>query len=732
MTPFAGGRAPLRRLRPWLLAATAYSALACALLWPLLRSAATTVTQPGDDPLLNSWILWWNLQALPLTDAWWNAPSFYPARGAMAYSETLLGEVPLAAPVLWLTGHPALAHNVAVILSFPLCALAAHALAYQLTGRHTAAALAGLGFGFGAFRANHVGHLQILSYYWAPIALLCLHRALAAPRAARWFAGAAAACVMQVLCNGYALFQLPVLLAAWSLWFPRTWRQRAGAVTSLAVALLALVPLLLGYRAVHRHFGFVRSGEGIRALSNDILALVQVNPSNVLLGGVIPGPQTSWFPGVTVIVLLLVGAAVAFRHRVRLPPASGRFRHVLLGIAAAAAAAAVSVPLAGAWRLGPLTVTHPHKPLSVAIVAAGVWLATSPRARRLWRSRSPVGFYALAAAVFFVLSLGPLPRFAGTPVFYQAPYALLMRLPGYDSIRAPDRMALLGSLGLVLVVALTYVRWADAVRWQRAVWLALCAGLVADGWFGIGVQPVPVPGPAPTAQWRDVGAVVELPFLLENDVPAMYRSIRYGAPSVNGGSGYAPQHYYLLRDELARGNIEVLHGLDVPRAVAVVIARASPEHDREVRVVAAQPGATLAQQTPEWTVYRMPTGAAPPPADGGPLPIARTVPPPAGMADSTVVVELAGEMRLSSVRVHVGVWPVMPRAVAVETSLDGFTWSPGWEGGTPAAIARALLRDPLAVSFVLPLEPRQARFVRLTQRAAEEGRTLRDARATLR
>ena len=718
------------RLRPWLLAAAAYSVIACALLWPLVREAATVVTYPGDDPLLNSWILWWNLQAVPLTDAWWNAPGFYPAAGAMAYSETLLGEVPIAAPVLWLTGNPALAHNVAVILSFPLCALAAHALVFHLTGRHTAAAIAGVGFGFGAFRANHVGHLQILSYYWAPLALLCLHRALGAPHAARWFAGAAAACVMQVLCNGYALFQLPVLLAAWSLWFPRTWRERFGAAGALGVGLIALVPLLLGYRAVHRQFGFVRSGEGMRALSNDIVALFQVNPSNLLLGGIIPGPQTSWFPGVTLTALLAVGAWVAIRRRVQTPPASVPFRHLLLVVAAAAGAAAVSVPLVGAWRLGPLTVTQPHKPLSLALLAGALWLAGSERGRRLWRSRSTVGFYALAAALFFVLSLGPLPRFAGALVFYQAPYALLMRLPGYDSIRAPDRMALLGSLCLVVVAALTYPRWAEALRGRRPLWLAVCAGLVIDGWFGITVQRLPAPGPS--IDRRTVGAVVELPLLLETDVSAMYRAIRYGVPSVNAGSGYAPPHYHLLRDELARGNIEVLQGLDVPQALGVVIPRASPEHDRLARGVADQAGATLVEQTAEWTVYRVPTPAPPRVADSGPLRIVREVPAPAGMEEAVLTVELADETRLSSVRLAVDIWPVIPRAIAVETSRDGLTWSPVWEGRTPVVIARALLRDPLDVSFLLPLDGAPARFVRVSQRAFDSGRTLRSAGVTIR
>ena len=76
--------------------------------------------------------------------------------------------------------NPLLAYNVAVLLSFPLCGIAAYALAFELTGRHDAAWLAGLAFAFSPYRANEFGHLQMLSYFWAPVALLALHRYYAA------------------------------------------------------------------------------------------------------------------------------------------------------------------------------------------------------------------------------------------------------------------------------------------------------------------------------------------------------------------------------------------------------------------------------------------------------------------------------------------------------------------------------------------------------------------------
>ena len=101
---------------------------------------------------------------------------FYPMRDAMALSELLIGLLPITAPIQWVTGNPLLAYNAAFVLSFPLCALAAYGLALDLTGRRDAAFVAGLVFAFSPYRMNELSHIQMLSYYWAPVSLWALHR----------------------------------------------------------------------------------------------------------------------------------------------------------------------------------------------------------------------------------------------------------------------------------------------------------------------------------------------------------------------------------------------------------------------------------------------------------------------------------------------------------------------------------------------------------------------------
>ena len=80
---------------------------------------------------------------MPFTARWWNAPIFSPLAGAFALSETLLGATFLTTPLQWLGVSPVPAYNVLYVLSFPASALASHALALRLTGRHDAALACG-------------------------------------------------------------------------------------------------------------------------------------------------------------------------------------------------------------------------------------------------------------------------------------------------------------------------------------------------------------------------------------------------------------------------------------------------------------------------------------------------------------------------------------------------------------------------------------------------------------
>src|SRR5258708_8117102 len=207
-----------RGARAIALSSLAYTALALAYTWPLLLNLAHGVAHDPSDPIVSAWMLWWTRKALPLTAQWWNAPIFYPAAGALAFSEHLLGLAPVAAPLIALTGNPLLGYNVTLIATYVLSALGAHFLGYMLTRRHDAAAVAAIAYAFAPYRLAQVPHIQVLSSYWIPVCLAALHRYDEEGRP-RWAVLAAAAWLMQALSCGYYMFFLTVLVALWLAWF---------------------------------------------------------------------------------------------------------------------------------------------------------------------------------------------------------------------------------------------------------------------------------------------------------------------------------------------------------------------------------------------------------------------------------------------------------------------------------------------------------------------------------
>ena len=90
----------------------AFAALTLVSGWPLLTRFSAALPSDLGDPALNTWILWWNAHAVPMTDAWWNAPMFAPAPNAFALSESLLALTPLTTPLIRAGASPVAAYNV--------------------------------------------------------------------------------------------------------------------------------------------------------------------------------------------------------------------------------------------------------------------------------------------------------------------------------------------------------------------------------------------------------------------------------------------------------------------------------------------------------------------------------------------------------------------------------------------------------------------------------------------
>jgi len=442
-----------RRIVPWLIAALCYVTFAIIQTWPLVSHLSEVLPNDLGDPVLNTWIIWWDAHAVPFTTRWWNAPIFYPSEGALAFSEVLLGLTPITTPIQWLGGSPVTAYNVAFFLTFPLSALAAHALVYRLTGRHDAGAIAGLVYGFAPFRIAHFPQIQVMTSYWMPLALLGLHEYVRSKKS-RWLILFGVSWLMQALSNGYYLLFFPVLIGLWIAWFllsRATLRTAAAVIATWVVASLPLVPLLWSYRRIHAGFGFTRDAGEIGNFGADVMSLLDASPLLKFWRlDAFHQAEGELFPGFTAALLVLVffGAWLRKSDRTARPP---RVTILLLTASAAMIAVALSAVVFGPWAItiGKTTVVSVKvitKPFSIGLLLLAMAVMTIPRIAAAFHRRSVLMFYVLAMGLMYLLCFGPQPHVLGMPLLVRGPYSLLMQLPGYASIRVPARFAMLAAL----------------------------------------------------------------------------------------------------------------------------------------------------------------------------------------------------------------------------------------------------------------------------------------------
>jgi F5/8 type C domain len=703
------------------------------------------IPHDAGDPLLNTWILWWDATAMPFTSQWWNGPVFWPLQGSLAFSEHLVGLSVVTTPLIWMGAGPSTAYSIAFLLSWPLSALSAHALAYRLTGRHDAGFVAGLIFGFNPYRAAQTPHIQVLASWWMPLALLALHDAFdsAASKRRRAFALAifAVCWLLQVLSNGYLLFYFSVLIALWLGWFAT---RRGNPITGLVavslwtVAAATIAPVLLKYRAVHSYWGLRRSYGEIVGYSADVLSFFTAGElSGLWRFRPVVGPEQELYPGIVALLLVIAWVALAIRQA----PARARQRRLFWALIAIGAAfglvAAVTLAI-GPWSigLGPLAITGGRfrKPLSLAIVSLTGAMLLSRGMAQAFRSRSVLAFNILATAVCWLMCLGPFGRFGGTLFLERPPYFWLIDLPGFNALRVPTRFAMVGALTLAIAAAVGFARFITPRA--RLLAAAILAALIADAW----PRPIPVVGLPQAYRVPDAAkdaAIVELPpgGSVVGDVVAMARGIAHRRPVVNGYSGHFPPPYEVLRVAFQEGDASVIQALPTTAPVCAVIDRRSNAIDL-VPAVEGAGGRHVGADGPfEFYLFEQApphaSGTPPDPGtrvqvaesarrldrrlfDGRPDTIWTTRGPQRGR--ERFAIPLSAPARVSGVVMLLGdkIFDY-PRRLVIETSIDGKTWEPAWDGPTAALAYKAVMDNPKVSRMTFTFPPRLAETIRLRQ-----------------
>jgi F5/8 type C domain len=733
------------------LAAGLYLLLTIALTWPLLLHPGSRVPSDLGDSLLNMFLLAWNAREVPLTPHWWNLPMFFPIPGVLAFSEHLLGLSLIADPVIWVTGNVLLAYNVAFFLSFPLCAIGAHLLTYQITKRHDLALVAGLAYGFAPYRMAQFAHIQVLSSYWMPFALLGLHKFIERPRWS-WLVLFAVSWYFQALACGYYLFYLSVLIGLWLLWFAIgriRWADFGRLTIAWAVTTLAFLPIALGYLKYQRAYGLRRWPDEIQAFSADVASVLK-GSGNLRLWGwlnVVDRPESALFPGVALILVIVLGVVLAWTAAAHGQLRRLRATRLLLAGALLFGIVAATPLWLGPWKLDVfgirlLSVRTAQKPFSVAVLLAVVAFALHPSIRAGWGRRSALAFYTLAAVAMWLFSLGPAPTLMNKPLLYKAPYAWLMLVPGVEGVRVPARFWVLATLCLAVACALALGYIVERLPTLRRPLVAIVAVLVLVEAWPVGLPLIEAPAWRPSS--TSAVSRLELPTGSIQDLIALYRATQHRRPLANGYSGYFAPHYGAQQELLGRRNPAVFRHLASFGELEVIV-----NHDRDGdrfwrSFLSTQPSVQLVSEEKDYTVYRVPQNSERlrvPQFSTAPLSIAGirastaqdrvnrmtdgdliTRWDTAGPQDPTnvVTIDLGAPKQVEGVETLIGGYLAdFPRLLAIDLSEDGVSWSTAWEGETALMTYVAALEMPRTVPLRIPLANRRAQYIRMRQTGAD-------------
>ena len=416
--------------------------LAIVHTWPLATDPARLSRNDNGDTMLNEWTMAWFAHQAPRTPLrLYDANIFYPERLTLAYSEAMIVQSAMGAPLQWLGASAVLAYNLVLLAGFALTGWTMSLVVTRWTGDWIAGLASGILAGFNAHTLTRLPHMQAQHVEFLPLALLALDALLREPRIGRalrlaaWF-------TLQALTSVYLLVFCAFGLAAAALarpesWWGRRFRSVAPQVALAAVvAALALLPFLLPYWRLYQDHGLSRSLADASQFSGSWQDYLST-----------PGRfHYAWwshrfftgnglFPGVVAIALTLIAIVrgVALRDpRARMCLA--------LGVCGVALSFGPSLPgYATLYGLVPLlpAIRAPVRFGYLAIVATAVVAGfglVELRRRLPARYRTPVsGLLLVVVAIEPLAAPLSLRPFNGIPAIYRQlraePHAVVVELP---------------------------------------------------------------------------------------------------------------------------------------------------------------------------------------------------------------------------------------------------------------------------------------------------------------
>jgi hypothetical protein len=311
-----------------------FALMAAAHTWPLAAAPGRWSRVDHGDYSLNAWILAWVVHQAPRDPLHlFDANIFHPEPRTLAFSEHLVPQAIVAAPIIWAGGSAVLACNLVILAGFVLSAWSMAWVITRWTGDWPAGIMAGALLAFNAHTLTRLTHVQALHNEFLPPALLALDALLVG---ATWGAAVRLGVysALHGLTSGYSLVFGVIAIAAGALarirdWIPlpqggvqpsRRWSRLVQLVLAGAVAAIILAPFLWPYWAARQQQGLTRGIEEVTAFSATGVEYVttagRLYMQTPMKWGYLHGERSdTLFPGfiATVLALISVISGVAWR-----------------------------------------------------------------------------------------------------------------------------------------------------------------------------------------------------------------------------------------------------------------------------------------------------------------------------------------------------------------------------------------------------------------------------------
>jgi len=554
-----------------------FLALTLLMTYPLLFNLERGVRDPGD-PLLNSWILAWDVKKIVNLDwkGFFDTNIFFPAKRTLAYSEFLFTQSLFALPFLLISGNPILTHNIVLLLAFITSGFGMYLLASSLTKNTAAGITAGIIYAFSPFMFAHLSHLQVLSAGGIPLAFLFLHRFFSTS-ASRDFFLFALFYILQVLANGYYALYLTVFAGLFIVYHGITRKKYADPSLWLKLGVFILLvtvtvgPFFYQYIRVRAEMGFSRE-IGYSARPVNFLATADINRVYGRLTQFARSPEAELFPGAVAFLLALAGIFLGIKIKKEKRDAGPNsrprrplftLRNFINGLLLIWLGLIITVIIFQGFDLSiggllVIRVHHLRNPLLtfILLLVIRVLLGKPKKTRETRvaiRAEKPVFIYAAMLILAFLFTLGP-----------TGPYYFLYKyFPGFDGLRVTTRFHIFVMFSLAVLAAFGVRAVCERLKGRRKpLFAGLVSLLLLAEYFSVPIPltQVPVKGGIPEV-YRWLGsqkgedfALLELPLPLPAqsfcvlDCPRVYYSTYHWKSLVNGFSGYSSPLY----DELTK------------------------------------------------------------------------------------------------------------------------------------------------------------------------------------